>query len=181
MCKLCTSTVFSTADKISNRKKITIKLKDFGDCSSEGVYAATCCNKHDSIYVGHTGVALRSRFDRHRHDIKNRPGNSELTEHFRRKNHRESDMEVSTLQTGITDEKHRESLEDRCICRLQTLKKNKNSTCRRCYTGGNAQWRSRRGGGRGVPKGPKCLTVPRPKKSEKNSFNPSFWSIKIPC
>ena len=31
-------------------------------------------------------------------------------------------MEISILQTGIADEKHREFLEDRWICRLQTLK-----------------------------------------------------------
>ena len=122
-CKLCTSNLFSTADNISNsKKKISIKLKDFGDCTSEGVIYAARCKKHDSIYVGHTGVALRSRFDRHRYDIKNRPGNSELAEHFHGKNHRESDMEVFILQTGIAEEKRREFLEDRWICRLQTLK-----------------------------------------------------------
>ena len=31
-------------------------------------------------------------------------------------------MEVFILQTGIKDEKHRELLEDKWICRLQTLK-----------------------------------------------------------
>ena len=75
-----------------------------------------------SIYVGHTGVPLRSRFDRHRYDIKKRPDNSELAEHFHGKDHRESDMEVFILQTGIADEKRREFLEDKWICRLQTLK-----------------------------------------------------------
>ena len=98
------------------------------NCSSEGIiyiYAARC-KKHDSIHVGHTGVALRIRFDRHTHthryDIRSRPGNSEQAEHFHGKNHRESDMEVSILQTGITNEKHREFLEDRWISRLQTWK-----------------------------------------------------------
>ena len=100
------------ADKISNRNKnITIKLKELWDCSSESVIYAARCKKYDSIYVGHTGVALRSCFDWHRYDIKNRPGNSELAEHFHGKNHRKSDKEVSILQTG-----------DRCICRLQTRK-----------------------------------------------------------
>lgn len=121
-CKLCTTNVLSTADTISNRKKnISVKLNDFGTCTSEGLIYAARCKKHNSIYVGHTGVPLRSRFDRHRYDIKKRPENSELAEHFH-KNHQEKDMEISILQTGIADEKHREFLEDRWICRLQTLR-----------------------------------------------------------
>ena len=56
----------------------------------------------------------------HRWDIKNRPGNSELAEHFH-KNHCDKDMEVYILQTGIADEKEREFYEDKWICTLQTF------------------------------------------------------------
>ena len=107
-------------DTVSNRKKnINIKLKHFGTCNSEGVVYAARCRKHNSIYVGHTGVPLKSRFDRHRHDIKSRPDNSELADHFH-KNHRPKDMEVCILQTGLPDEKQREFFEDKWICALQT-------------------------------------------------------------
>ena len=120
-CKLCTGYNFSTSDTITNKNKnITIKLRHFGTCGSEGVIYAARCRKHHCIYVGHTGVPLRSRFNKHRWDIKNRPGNSELAEHFH-KNHCDNDMEVFILQTGITDEKEREFYEDKWICALQTF------------------------------------------------------------
>ena len=64
---------------------------------------------------------LCSRFDKHRWDIKNRPGNSDLAAHFH-KNHRDSDLEVFILQTGLPDEKQREFFEDKWICALQTYK-----------------------------------------------------------
>ena len=106
-CKLCTVYNFSTSNTITNKNKnITINLKHFGTCSSEGVIYAVRCKKHNSIYVGHTGVPLRSRFDKHRWDIKNRPGNSDLAEHFH-KNHQDKDLEVYILQTGLPDEKQR--------------------------------------------------------------------------
>ena len=121
-CKLCTAHEFSTSDTITNKKKnITIKLKHFGSCSSKGLIYAARCKKHGSIYVGHTGVPLCSRFDKHRWDIKNRPGNSDLAAHFH-KNHCDSDLEVFILQTGLPDEKQREFYEDKWICALQTHK-----------------------------------------------------------
>ena len=65
-CSIGISRVFIFANS-----KITIKLKEFGDCSSDVVIYAARCETPDSIYVGHTGVGLRSRFDRH--SYKNRP------------------------------------------------------------------------------------------------------------
>ena len=121
-CKLCTVNEFSTSDTITNKKKnISIKLKHFGTCSSQGLIYAARCKKHGCIYVGHTGVPLCSRFSKHRWDIKNRPGNSDLAAHFH-KNHRDSDLEVFILQTGLPDEKQREFFEDKWICALQTYK-----------------------------------------------------------
>ena len=63
-CSIGISRVFIFANS-----KITIKLKEFGDCSSDVVIYAARCKKHDSIYVGHTGVGKRSRFDRHSYTI----------------------------------------------------------------------------------------------------------------
>ena len=119
-CKLCSN--LSTNDFITNKNKnISIKLKHFGSCRSEGVIYAARCKKHHSIYVGHTGELLQTRFSKHRYDVKSRPGNSELADHFH-KNHQDKDMEVYILQTGLPDEKQREFFEDKWICSLQTLK-----------------------------------------------------------
>ena len=79
------------------------------------------CKKHNLICVGQTGERLCDRFSKHRYDIKNRPDNSELAEHFH-KNHSDGDMEVLILQSGLEKSKaQREYFEDKWICRLQTL------------------------------------------------------------
>ena len=117
-CKFCR--ILSTKTEISNQnKKIAIKLACSGTCTSKGVIYAARCKIHGCIYVGQTGEELRTRFSKHRYDIKSRPKNSELAEHFHR-NHSEEDMEVYILQTDIMDEGKREFLEDKWICRLQT-------------------------------------------------------------
>ncbi len=117
-CKFCDT--LSTKDEIANRNKnITIKLTTSGTCRSKELIYAARCKKHNCIYVGHTGEELRIRFSKHRYDIKCRPSNSELAEHFH-KNHCEKDMEVFILQTNLPDENQREFFEDKWICRLQT-------------------------------------------------------------
>ena len=73
------------------------------------------------ICVGERGVALSSTFSKHRYDIKNRPDNSEIAEHFHT-GHQDGDMKVFLLQTGLsTSEEQREYHEDRWMCRLQSL------------------------------------------------------------
>ena len=119
-CKLCKN--ICTSDTITNtKKKITINLTDGGNCQTKNLIYAARCKKHDAIYVGQTGEKLCDRFSKHRYDIKSRPDNSELAEHFH-KNHEEDDMEVLLLQTGLSKSKlQREYYEDKWICRLQTL------------------------------------------------------------
>ena len=117
-CKLCH--ILSTKTEITNQNKnITVKLVCSGTCKSKGVIYAAKCKTHNCIYVGHTGEELRTRFSKHRYDIKSRPGNSELAEHFH-KNHVEEDMEVFILQENLFDEREREFFEDKWICRFQT-------------------------------------------------------------
>ena len=117
-CKFCR--ILSTKTEITNQnKEITIKLACSGTCTSKGIIYAARCKTHNCIYVGHTGEELQTRFSKHRYDIKSRPGNSELAEHFHR-NHTEEDMEVFILQTDLLDESEREFFEDKWICRLQT-------------------------------------------------------------
>ena len=99
---------------------ITIKLKDGGDCKTEDVIYAARCKKHDLIYVGHTGNSLANRFGKHRSDIKNRPDNCELAEHFH-KGHDKGDLEVCILQSGVKSLEERELQEEKWICKLQTL------------------------------------------------------------
>ena len=118
-CKLCKN--LSTKNIITNKKKnITVNIKHYGNCRTQGVIYAACCKKHDVIYVGHTGESLNDRFSKHRYDIKKRPENSELAAHFH-KDHTEDDMEVFILQTNLLSEPQRELFEDKWICRLQTL------------------------------------------------------------
>ena len=76
--------------------------------------------KCDLLYVGHTGNDLANRFGKHRFDIKKRPDNSELAEHFHT-GHALEDMEITILESGITLDEERELLEEKWICRLQTL------------------------------------------------------------
>ena len=106
---------------ITNTKKnITIKLKDGGNCKTKNVVYAARCKKHDLIYIGHTGNTLDNRFGKHRYDIKKRPGNSELAEHFHN-GHDKNDLEVCILQSGASSPEERELQEEKWICRLQTL------------------------------------------------------------
>ena len=91
-----------------------------GTCRTKGVIYAARCKKCDLLYIGHTSKELRDRFSGHRYDIKKRPSNTELSEHFG-ENHGEQDLEVKILQSGIQSNQERELLEDKWICRLQTL------------------------------------------------------------
>ena len=117
-CKFCHT--LSTKTEITNHlKNITVKLACSGTCTSKGVIYAARCKIHNCIYVGHTGEELRTRFSKHRYDIKSRPSNSELAEHFHQ-NHTEKDMEVYILQTDLWNFSEREFYEDKWICRLQT-------------------------------------------------------------
>ena len=118
-CKFCKH--IQTSDHIKNvQKNITVKLKGGRDCKTSGVIYAASCNKHDVIYVGHTGDKLCDRFSKHRYDIKYRPPNSELATHFN-EDHSDEDMVVMILESGIESKPERIRMEDKWICKLQTL------------------------------------------------------------
>ena len=118
-CGKCGDNLSSKREITNRTKNITVKLTCSGTCTTQNVIYAARCKKHNCIYVGHTGEELRTRFSKHRYDVKSRPDNSELAEHFH-KDHTEKDMEVFILQTNLPDVKQREFFEDRWICRLQT-------------------------------------------------------------
>ena len=118
-CKLCPN--IYTAEKIKNEKKeITITLNDGGNCQTKNIVYACVCTRHNIICVGHTGDSLATRFSKHRYDIKKRPKNSEIAEHFS-VNHSENDLRVLILQSGLKDAKERQEFEDKWMCKLQTI------------------------------------------------------------
>ena len=125
-CKLCKD--IAIADEITNSKRrITIKAENGGNCQTKNLIYAVICTRCDMICVGQTGTTLCSRFSRHRYDIKHRPDNTEIAEHFHT-GHEEGDMKVMILQTGLSEsEEQREFFEDRWMCRLQSLQ-GKNSS-----------------------------------------------------
>ena len=125
-CKLCKS-IASTGTITNSKKGIRITAENGGTCQSTNLIYAAICTRHDIVCIGQTGATLSSRFNRHRHDIKNRPDNSEIAEHFH-ENHDVDDLRVMILQTGLSkSEEQREFYEDRWICRLQSLKEHNSS------------------------------------------------------
>ena len=125
-CKLCKDIL--TTDTITNEKRgIKIKLNDGGTCQTKNVIYAAVCMRHNCVCVGQTGEAICTRFGKHRYDIKKRPKNSEIAEHFHQ-NHEDGDMKVLILESGLSGSKEkREYHEDRWMCRLQSLQANDSS------------------------------------------------------
>ena len=99
--------------KITNsQQNISVEPISGGTCRTKNIIYAARCKKCDLIYIGHTSNELRERFGKHRYDIKKRPSNTELSEHFG-KDHKIEDMEVQILQSGIWSEQERELLENK--------------------------------------------------------------------
>ena len=119
-CKLCKD--IAITDEITNSKrKIKIKAENGGTCQTKNLIYGVICTRCNMICVGQTGTTLCSRFSKHRYDIKHRPDNSEIAEHFHT-GHEEGDLKVMILQTGLSEsEDQREYFEDRWMCRLQSL------------------------------------------------------------
>ena len=119
-CKLCPNIIDINRNPIKTRHGLTVKAIGGGSCKTRNVIYAAWCKKHDEIYVGHTGDKLADRFSKHRYDIKSRPQNSELAQHFHL-DHEDKDMKVFILQQDLPNLADREREEDRWICCLQTL------------------------------------------------------------
>ena len=96
-------------------------MNDGGTCQTKSVIYAAVCMRHNCICVGQTGEYISIRFEKHRYDIKSRPKNSEIAEHFHQ-DHEDGDMKVLILESGLSgSNKKREYHEDRWMCRLQSL------------------------------------------------------------
>ena len=70
--------------------------------------------------IGHTGEQLSERFCKHCYDIKNRPDNSELAEHFHETHNLIDDLNVTTFQNNIKTAAARRYHEGKWICKLKT-------------------------------------------------------------
>ena len=125
-CRMCKD-IISTSTITTKKKNIKLKAENGGNCQTTNLIYAAICTRHEFVCVGQTGSSLASRFSKHRHDIKQRPDNSEIAEHFH-KDHSDGDMKVMILQTGLSkSQEQREHFEDRWICRLQSLQSDSSS------------------------------------------------------
>ena len=73
------------------------------------------------MYVGHTGDTMSERYGKHKYDIKKRPEQNELSAHCHKNHNIDQDLEVYILDYGIQHLQERERIEDKLICRLQTM------------------------------------------------------------
>ena len=119
-CKLCK--LVNTSKTITNKNTgTTIKIKPGATCKSTGIIYAINCKKCEKIYIGHTGDTMSNRYSKHKYDIKNRPKQNELASHCHDDHDIEKDLELFILDHGISSLQKRKFLEDRYICKLQTL------------------------------------------------------------
>ena len=111
------SNTSSITNKLTNKSCVT----SGGKCiTTDTIYAAEC-TKHNLIYVGHSSQKLSGRFNGHCSDVKVKPKDCELSQHFHEsKNGRiEKDLKVYILQDNATGTREkRDFMEDRWITRL---------------------------------------------------------------
>ena len=109
---------------INPQNGCTIKTKP-GTCLSVGVIYALKCKKCQLLYVGQTGDNMKKRFGQHKYDIKKRPDQNELAKHFKMCKHDTEDimgnLECFIIDHGLHEQNARKRVEDRTICRLQTM------------------------------------------------------------
>ena len=121
----------STSKTIKNKNTgAELKLKPGATCKTKGIIYAIKCKKCDHIYIGHTGDSMSDRFSKHKYDIKNRPQQNELAAHCHKHKHHdtEKDLEVFIIDHGMHLLGLRILLEDKYICKLQTLYPNEINT-----------------------------------------------------
>ena len=104
-----------------NVSECVIPLSNILQVFTNVIYVARC-KKHQILYVGHTSETLATRFAKHQYDIKKRPNNSELAEHFYCDHDIEKDLDVTIVQTDLPNRLEREHMENRWMCKLQTCK-----------------------------------------------------------
>jgi hypothetical protein len=120
-CQLC-RILNSETDHITNQKNgLTLRIQPGGNCKSKGVVYALHCKKCQLLYIGHTKNDMTDRWGKHKHDVKHRPMQNEFATHCHKDHDLDRDVEAFILAYGIQDDGKRERLEDKLICKLQTM------------------------------------------------------------
>ena len=119
-CQVCK--IMSKSDSVTNPKNgLSLKLRPGGNCKSTGIVYAVKCRKCNLIYVGHSGNDMCDRYGKHKYDIKKRPDQNELATHCHQNHDLSKDLEVYIVDYGIHDLDQRKRMEDKVICKLQTM------------------------------------------------------------
>ena len=119
-CQACK--IMSKSDNVTNpRNGLSLKLKPGGNCKSSGIVYAVKCRKCKIIYVGHSGNDMGDRYGKHKYDIKKRPDQNELAAHCHQGHDVSKDLELYIVDYGIHDLEERKRMEDKVICKLQTM------------------------------------------------------------
>ena len=122
-CELCPS--MSETDKITNMQTKTSIYPQGGTCTSHHIIYAAECTKCNLIYIGSITLLLNRRMNGHRHDAKDRPSATELSEHFFNNPNCnfDTDVQITIIEnmnnSTITQLERRE---DYWISRLKTRK-----------------------------------------------------------
>ena len=102
-------------------RNVTVPITSGGTCKTRGVIYAIECTKCNFLCVGHTGDKLSDRMAKHRYDIRKRPENNEVAEHFHQNHNINQDLRVMIIQSNLPTKSKRIFFEDRWMCRLQCL------------------------------------------------------------
>ena len=97
------------------------KSEGTGNCKEKEIIYAAQCTKYKELNIRHAGEQLSERFSKHRHDIKNRPNNSELAKYYHEFHNLNNDLNKTILQNNIKTAAARRYHEDKLICKLKTL------------------------------------------------------------
>ena len=121
-CQLCK--LLKKPECITNHQNgLKLSIKPGATCKSKGVVYSIHCKKCKLHYIGHTGDDMCERWGKHKYDIKKRPDQNELATHCHTNHDLDKDIEVYILAHGIHHQQERERLEDKLICKLQTMGK----------------------------------------------------------
>ena len=97
-------------------------VKKHYSCTTEClIYAITCTNCPNTIYIGETGKRLGDRFQQHRYDIINN-NNTAVGCHFNLPNHSLENIKVSVLTQAPRPEQSRLPLENKIIFQFRSFR-----------------------------------------------------------
>ena len=122
-CQLC-KIVNSNKTVVNKNNGVKVDIKQGANCKTTGIIYAINCKTCEQIYMGHTGNSMSEWWSKHKYDVKNRPTQNELATHCHKDHDLEKDIEVFILDHGIHSLEERKHLEDKYICKLQTLQSN---------------------------------------------------------